>query len=196
MRYYDHFVLPFTIGVIVLFSVIIYKYVRWYTRMPHEDKRLVRKGIFTTRTLGAVGEVFSESLLHRKIFRVNPMLGYMHMSLAFGWFLLIAVGWLEASLHLEGEMVPPHAHVFFKFFAPSSVSSTTGKALTFIMDFLLLVVLSGVLLAWIKPLRSRPMGMRRTTKHTLVCPLHTSDAPYDLPSLEHGASRHIRQNNI
>ena len=39
--------------------------------------------------------VVSESLHHRRIFRVNPLLGYMHMSLAFGWFLLIAVGWAE-----------------------------------------------------------------------------------------------------
>lgn len=167
LRYYDHFVLPFTVGVIVLFSVIIYKYVRWFVRMPRGDKQLVWKGIFTRKTVGSVGEVVSESLLHRKIWKVNPMLGYMHMSLALGWFLLIAVGWIEASLHFSGELVPPHTHVFFKFFGPSAASTTTGKVLSFVMDALLLFVLSGVALAWFKRLRSKALGMRKATKHTL-----------------------------
>lgn len=167
LRYYDHFVLPFTVGMIVLFAVIIYKYVRWFVRMPREDKQLVWKGIFTRKTVDSVGEIVSESLVHRKIWRVNPVLGYMHMSLAMGWFLLIAVGWVEAAFHFSGELVPPHTHVFFKFFGPSAASSLTGKFLSFTMDALLLFVLSGVALAWFKRLRSRALGMRKTTKHTL-----------------------------
>lgn len=166
LRYYDHFVLPFTLGVIVLFSVIIYKYVRWFIRMPREDRERVRKGIFTRRSVAAVGETVNESLLHHRIWKVNPLLGYMHMSLALGWFLLIAVGWVEASLNFSGELVPPHTHVFFKFFSPSTASTTTSKVLGFVMDFLLLFVLSGVALAWFKRMRSKALGMRKATKHT------------------------------
>lgn len=165
--YYDHFIIPFMTGVCVLFGVILYKYVRWTMRLPQEDKRLLRRGIFSTATFGAIGEVFSESLLHRKIFRVNPLLGYMHMSLAFGWFLLIVVGWIEASMHLKGEIIPIHAHVFYKFFAPEIVNSESKKFFEFAMDFLLLMVLSGVALAFGKRIYSRMIGMRRTTKHTL-----------------------------
>ena len=167
LRYYDHFVLPFSIGTLVLFSVIIYKYVRWFMRMPREDKQLVKKGIFTRKSAGAVGETVCESLLHLKIWKVNPKLGYMHMSLALGWFLLIVVGWIEATIHFNGEMMPPYTHVFYRFFGPSSPSGITGKFLTWAMDALLLFVLSGVALAWFKRLRSRVLGMKQTTKHTL-----------------------------
>ena len=108
-----------------------------------------------------------ESLLHRRIWRINPLLGYMHTSLAFGWFLLIAVGWVEASLQLPGEIIPLHAHVFFKFFAPEVDYGITGGLLGNIMDLLLLFVLSGVALAWFKRMRSKALGMQRTTKHVL-----------------------------
>ena len=163
MRYYDHFILPFTIGVAVLFAVVIYKYVRWLIRLPAGDRKLLRRGILTARTFGAVGEVFSESLLHRRIFWINPVLGYMHMSLAFGWFLLITVGWLETSAHLGGEFAPLHTHIFFKYFFSDAGSD---GVFPFLMDLLLLFVLSGVALAWGKRMRSKMMGMRRTTKHT------------------------------
>lgn len=167
MRYYDHFVVPFTIGVIVLFSVLLYKYVRWTFRLPKSDKKLLVMGIFSIATIKAAWEVFMESLIHRKIFRTNPLLGYMHMSLAFGWFLLIVVGWIEASLHLSGDLVPLHAHVFYKYFAPSGNVEGATRVLGTIMDILLLVVLSGVGFALFKRMRSRALGMKRTTKHVL-----------------------------
>lgn len=165
LRYYDHFVIPFNIGVAVLFAVIVYKYVRWFWKLPKSDKALVGRGLFSTKTVKAAGEVVSESLLHRKIFRVNPLLGYMHMSLAFGWFLLIAVGWVEATMHMTGA-APLHAHVFYKFFDEGSASQS-AQVMANVMDLLLLFVLSGVALAWYKRWRSRAMGMKRTTKHTL-----------------------------
>ncbi len=126
---------------------------------------LIAKRLFTYHTIGAVLEVISESLLHHRIFRRNIVLGYMHMSLAFGWFLLITVGWLETVAYLGAQWVPLQGHVFFKYFVP--LNGITGHKPLFdnVMDALLLFVLSGVLLAWLKRLRSRMMGMKRTTKH-------------------------------
>ena len=92
MKFYAPFCLPFLVGALVMAAVIAWKYVVWFAELPRADKKRVLFGIPTPRTLGAVGEVIGECLLHRRIFRVNPLLGYMHMSLAFGWFLLIAVG--------------------------------------------------------------------------------------------------------
>ena len=94
MTYYDHFVIPFLVGTVFMFAVILWKWGRWLWLLPSDDKRAIGRGIFTVATLRAFWEVVCESLLHRKIFRVNPLLGYMHMSLAFGWFLLIVVGWV------------------------------------------------------------------------------------------------------
>ena len=128
--------------------------------------KLIVKGIPTHRTIMAAVEVVSESLLHRRIFRVNPLLGYMHMSLAFGWFLLIAVGWIETVAYLGFEWVPLQGHVFFKYFVPLNGISEHKPVFDFLMDLFLLFVLSGVALAWFKRMRSRSMGMKRTTKHT------------------------------
>ena len=137
---------------------------RWLWFLPREDKLRILRGLPTRRTFAAIGEVVSESLLHRRIFRVNPLLGYMHMSLAFGWFLLIITGWIETIAYLGFCWVPIQGHIFFKYFATSLEHK---PVFDFLMDLLLLFVLSGVALAWGKRLYSRAMGMRRTTKHVL-----------------------------
>lgn len=162
------FVLPFVIGTILLFTTIAWKWGRWLWLLPAEDKRLAARGLFSGATLGAVGEVFSESLLHRRIFRINPVLGYMHMSLAFGWFLLIVVGWIETAAYLGFGWVPLHGHVFFKYFSTGlNHAPVWGIDFELVMDLLLLFVLSGVGLAYSKRLYSRMMGMRKTTRHTV-----------------------------
>ena len=167
MDFSASFVIPFVIGCAVMFSVIAYKYVRWSLRLPKRDKILARKNFWSTATLKAVGEAISECLLHRRIFRINPVLGYMHMSLAFGWFLLIVVGWIETIVYLGGRMVPLHGHVFFKYFMQDAPHQTLwGINFNNVMDALLLLVLSGVALAWFKRIRSRMLGMKRTTRHT------------------------------
>lgn len=163
--YFDNFVIPFLAGTVFMFAVIAWKWGRWLWMLPGDDKKAIGRGIFSAATLKAVGEAVSECLLHRKIFRVNPLLGYMHMSLALGWFLLIAVGWVEAAAVLGGG-TPLHAHVFFRYFDPAVHSGWNPFA--FIMDLLLLMVLSGVMLAWFKRMRSKALGMKRTTKHVMV----------------------------
>ena len=162
MNFYAPFCIPFIVGAALMFLVVAWKWLLWIVRLPKSDKLLLLRGLPTVRTLQAVWEVVRESLLHRRIFRVNPLLGYMHMSLAFGWFLLILTGWIETISYVGFRYVPLQGHVFFKYFA----TSLEHKPLfDFLMDLLLLFVLSGVALAWGKRFWSRAMGMRRTTKH-------------------------------
>ncbi|WP_300738497.1 (Fe-S)-binding protein [uncultured Alistipes sp.] len=164
MNFYAPFCIPFIVGAALMFLVVAWKWLLWIVRLPKSDKLLILRGLPTVRTLQAVWEVVRESLLHRRIFRVNPLLGYMHMSLAFGWFLLILTGWIETISYVGFRYVPLQGHVFFKYFA----TSLEHKPLfDFLMDLLLLFVLSGVALAWGKRFWSRAMGMRRTTKHVL-----------------------------
>jgi Fe-S oxidoreductase len=150
------------VGAAMMCIVLLGKWGTWLYDLPRADKMLILKGIPTRRTLSAIWEVVSESLLHRRIFKVNPLLGYMHMSLAFGWFLLIAVGWIETIAYLGLRYVPLQGHVFFKYFATGLPHK---PVFDFVMDLFLLFVLSGVALAWGKRFYSRMMGMRRTTKH-------------------------------
>lgn len=167
MSFFAPFTIPFIVGALFLFAVVLTKWSLWFVRLPKMDRRLVRHNFFTRNTLFAVWEVVRESLLHARIFRVNPRLGYMHMSLAFGWFLLIVVGWIETIFYLGWEPIPLHGHVFFKYFMPLNGISEHIHLFEHLMDALLLFVLSGVALAWYKRLRSKTLGLRRTTKHIL-----------------------------
>ncbi len=63
-------------------------------------------------------EIFMESLIHRKILKTNFRLGYMHMSLAFGWFLLIFFGTIEADIFGAKHLNAPYKAIFFRFFNP------------------------------------------------------------------------------
>lgn len=167
MRYFDPFVIPFTIGVAILFTVVIVKYLSWYLPLPKSDKRKFLKGLFSYKFFTSTWEVIEETLLHKSIFKINPVLWYMHFSLAFGWFLLIVVGKLETSAYLNDAVNLPHAHVFFRYFFPEEpFTFQRGFNYASLMDGILLFVLSGVLLAWLKRTRSKFMGMKKTTKHT------------------------------
>ncbi len=160
ISFYHAFVIPFLVGVGVLFAVIIYKYARWFRLLPGRDKRLVRQNFFSAETLKGVWECISECLLHRKIWRVNPVLCYMHTAFALGWFLLIVVGWAETIAYLGWRMVPLQGHIFFQYF-------TKGAHHWLVMDILLFYVLSGLVLALFKRVRSRALGMKKTTKLTI-----------------------------
>lgn len=150
-----------------LFFAVLYKWIKWYANLPASDRKLVGRNIFSSKSIKALGECFMECLVHRRIWKTNPMLGYMHMSLALGWFLLIVVGKFETSAYLHDPINPPHIHVFFRFFFPEEPATYIRHFnYAFLMDVILLFTLSGVVLAWVKRMYSKLMGMRRTTRHT------------------------------
>lgn len=165
--YFEPFTLPFVVGSLFMFVVVALKWSLWILRLPRVDRAKIRRGLFTRQTLLAAWEVVRESLLHVRIFRTNPVLGYMHASLAFGWFLLIVVGWIETTVYLGFEPIPLQGHVFFKYFAPYLELEGHYPVFEHLMDALLMVVLIGVGIALFKRVCSSVMGMRRTTKHVL-----------------------------
>ncbi len=163
-EFYSPFILPFVFGTLFLLVTIVVKWGSWVLHLSRKEKNMIWRGIPTVATLKAAWEVVMESLLHRKIFRVNPVLGYMHMSLAFGWFLLISVGMVEAAMTI-GITSPLHAHVFYRYF--DTAAHAGPNIMSHVMDALLAFVLSGVLLAWFKRVRSKMLGMKKTTRHVL-----------------------------
>ena len=168
MIFFDAFTIPFILGSLFMFATLVFKWTLWLVRLKRVDRVLIAQNILSTATLKATWEVVRESLLHVRIFRHNPVLGFMHASLAFGWFLLIVVGWIETVAYLGWEWVPLQGHVFFKYFVPLNGIDTHIMLFEHLMDALLLVVLLGVAMAWFKRLRSKAMGMRRTTQHRLL----------------------------
>ncbi len=161
---FDPFVIPFNIG---LYFIVVYAVVRcviWFRDLSKPDKLRLQRGFFGKAFGQSLKEIFLESLIHRKILKTNLRLGYMHMSLAFGWFLLILFGTIEADIFGESHLNPPHKAIFFKFFNPEHGKAGFEAAYGFFMDLILAFILSGLLLAVIKRFFSRVVGMKKTTR--------------------------------
>lgn len=161
---FDPFIIPFNIG---LYFIIIYAVVRsviWFRELSRSDKLRLQRGFFGRAFGQSLKEIFLESLIHRKILRSNPRLGYMHMSLAFGWFLLILFGTIEADIFGEKHLNPPYKAIFFKFFNPDHGKTFFEASYTFLMDLILAFILSGLILAIIKRFTSKVVGMKKTTR--------------------------------
>jgi len=156
-------ILPFSIGFIYLLGILGFRFVNWIRGLSRLDKLRLIQSFKTKRVLNSLKEVFLEGLLHHKIFLKNPVLGYMHMSLAFGWFLLIVVGHFEVMVARHSMIAPMYLPIFFRYFETSHTFTLSGT-FSFLMDLLLLFVLSGVALAMLKRFKKQLFGMKKTTR--------------------------------
>jgi len=170
---FNLFVLPFSLGLIYLLYMIIRWWYKWIAALTTEEKQKFRDGFFSGKLFIALKEVFLESLVHRKMFQRNALLGYMHMSFALGWFLLIVLGNIESRIYSTTHVNPPYYPIFLKFFIHDKTVlwfeiDTVPGFFRFIMDFILLFILSGLVLAIIKRRKSKWFGMTRTTRYQLT----------------------------
>lgn len=163
--YYDPFVLPFSIALNILLIYLVIKYTRWIRSFSKEERQVILKNMLTLKTLKAIREVFLESLVHHKIYKTSPFLGYMHMCFGLGWFLLIVVGKIESLVYHTSLLNPPYFAIFFRYFHPAQETFPHSDTFAFLMDLILLMILSGLVLAWIKRLYSKALGLKKTTKH-------------------------------
>lgn len=161
---FDPFVIPFNIGLYFILIFAVVRSIIWFRELSRPDKLRLQRGFFGKAFGQSLKEIFMESLIHRKILRTNLRLGYMHMSLAFGWFLLILFGTLEADIFGNSHLNPPYKAIFFKFFNPDHGKTFFEMAYSFLMDLILAFILSGLVLAIIKRFSSKVLGMKKTTK--------------------------------
>lgn len=157
------FVIPFNIG---LYFILIYAIVRivfWIIRFSRQDRLRLQRGLFGKPIILSIKEIFLESLVHRKIWKENPRLGYMHSCFALGWFLLIVCGTVEASLFGTQAINPAYKSIFFKYFHPVAATTLFEKTYMLLMDIILAYILSGVVIAVVKRFYSRIVGMKKTT---------------------------------
>ncbi len=165
MEHFRLFVLPFWVGAGFLLVFLLYKYISWFVGLTPAERTMFWRSLPTRATWKSICEIVRESLFHCKIWRTNPLLGYMHTSFALGWFLLILVGWLETLIYFKGHNVPLYVDIFFSYYVHPIFERNFNFSL--IKDALLLFILIGIGLALSKRIYSRAMGMRRTTKHIL-----------------------------
>ena len=159
------FVIPFVFGMLFVLGYCLYGFLRILVQLPREDRRRFLLSLVTPKTAWKnIKDIFLNCLLHVKLWQRNRTLGYMHSSIAFGWFMLIVLGHLEVMLFLPERIIFFYYPIFFNFFVAEGESTIQGTVLFFLMDFFLLVVLSGIVLAMVKRIRSLWFGMRRTTR--------------------------------
>lgn len=166
---YDDFVLPFMIGMGFIIIYLIIAMIRLFRHIPPHDRIKFFKSLVNPITMSKnVRDIVFDCLLHVKIFKRNLLLGYMHASIALGWFMLIVIGHIEVALYAPQRNGVLYYPVFFRYFVKFEGDETLkGAFFFFLMDFFLLMVLSGVGLAIYKRFRSMALGMRRTTKPSL-----------------------------
>lgn len=167
---YNDFVLPFVCGMLFVLIYCMVGLVRIILQLPAADRRKFFLSLVNPKTMVKnIKDIFLKCLIHVDIWKRNKLLGYMHSSIAFGWFMLIVVGHIEVMLytsHLGAKAL--YYPIFFRYFVAETESTMKGALIFFLMDFFLLVVLSGITLAIIKRVRSRLFGMRRTTNPSFL----------------------------
>lgn len=165
---YNDFVLPFMIGMCFILIWVIVGAVRIIIQLPKEDRIKYLVSLILPRTIWFnIRDIICDVLLHVKIWKRKPLLGYMHSSIAFGWFMLIVLGHVETFLYTPDKAGLFYYPIFFRYFVMETSHTIRGSFFFFLMDFFLLIVLSGVALAMFKRIRSQVLGMRRTTKNSL-----------------------------
>lgn len=172
---YSNFVIPFVVGISFMLIWLTVGLIRLLAKIPADDRRRFWKSLITPKiALKNIKDLFCDCLFHTKIWKRKPLLGYMHSSIAFGWFMLIVLGHIEVALfvpkHLawtDGGLFYPIFYRFFVWINPGHVT-LRGWFFFFLMDFFLLYVLTGIGMAIFKRFRSIVLGMRHTTKPSLA----------------------------
>ena len=166
---FDPFVLPFLFGMVFVLGYCIVGAIRLILQLDAEDKKKFFLSLITPKTIWKnLKDIFLNCLIHVKLWKRNKLLGYMHSSIAFGWFMLILLGHIECFIYMPHRVKLFYYPIFFNYFVAENEYTLRGAIFFFLMDFFLLVVLSGIVLAIIKRVRSRLFGMRRTTRPSLL----------------------------
>ena len=160
------FVLPFVLGMAFVLTYCVVGLLRVIGQLPKDDRKQFWRSLVTPKTAWAnIRDLVGDCLFHVKIWKRNPVLGYMHTAIAFGWFMIIVIGhvMLFTLRPLEGvevqgieRMLPNFYYpIFFKYFAEET------PIFAVLMDFFLLMIISGILIAVVKKIHSKIVGVKR-----------------------------------
>ena len=169
MKIFDPFVLPFVLGMAFVLTYCFVGLIKVILQLPKDDRKKFLRSLVTPKTAWAnIRDLFGDCLFHVKIWKRNPILGYMHSAIAFGWFMIIVIGhvMLFTLKPLQGVEIEGFARTFTNFYYPIFFKyfAEEGKIFGFLMDFFLLMIISGILIAVVKKIHSKIVGVKRVTK--------------------------------
>ena len=166
---FNSFVTPFMIGMVFVLSWCLCGAGRVILELPKDDRRKLFLSFINPKIMARnVRDWFNDCLFHVKLWKRNKLLGYMHSSIAFGWFMIIVIGHIEVFLFMPERIHRLWYPIFLRSLVAVSENTMEGALLFFLTAFFLLVILSGVVLAMIKRVYSRIFGMRRTTRASIT----------------------------
>ena len=77
------FVLPFVLGMAFVLTYCLVGLVRIISQLPKDDRKKFLRSLVTPKTAWAnIRDLFGDCLFHVKIWKRNPILGYMHSAIA------------------------------------------------------------------------------------------------------------------
>lgn len=166
---FNSFVTPFMLGMLFVLGWCLVGAFRVLLELPKEDRKKLALSLLNPKTMVKnIRDWFFDCLFHVKLWKRNKLLGFMHSSIAFGWFMIILIGHIEVFLYTPERIHRLWYPIFFRYFVAVSDNTMQGSLLFFLMDLFLLIILIGILLAIIKRVHSRLFGMRRTTRGSLT----------------------------
>ena len=171
---FDPFVLPFVCGMTFVLLYCIIGMIRIIWQLPKEDRRIFLHSLINPRSAWKnIRDLLNDCLFHVKIWKRKPLIGYMHSSIAFGWFMIIIIGHFEsiALSPFKGMEMPfmqkmmsnLYLPIFFRYFSVEELS-LKAQIFGFLMDFFLLMIISGIVIAVVKRQKPKQVGMKRVTK--------------------------------
>ena len=160
------FVLPFVLGMAFVLTYCVVGLLRVIGQLPKDDRKKFWRSLVTPKTAWAnIRDIVGDCLFHVKIWKRNPVLGYMHTAIAFGWFMIIVIGhiMLFTLKPLEGVEVEGFPRMFTNFYYPIFFKyfAEETPVFAFLMDFFLLMIISGILIAVVKKIHSKIVGVKR-----------------------------------
>ena len=156
---FDPFVIPFMVGMIFVLAYCGIGILVILFQLSREDRRRFLLSLVKPATAWKnIQDIFLNCLIHVKLWKRNRVLGFMHSSIAFGWFMIIVLGHLEVWLFVPERIRLLYYPIFFNFFVAETETTLQGAVFFFLMDFFLLLILVGIGLAMIKRIRSRFSG--------------------------------------
>ena len=166
---FNSFIMPFVLGMTFVLIWCVGGAIRVIYELTPEDRKKFFLSLINPKIMAKnIKEWFCDCLFHVKLWKRNKLLGYMHSSIAFGWFMLIVIGHIEVFLYTPERIHRIWYPIFFRYFVAVTDHTMSGSFFFFLMDFFLLIVLSGIILAMVKRAYSLLFGMRRTTRPSLT----------------------------
>lgn len=159
------FVIPFLAGMAFVLAVCLIKAVIVISQLNRADRKkflvsLLKPDVIVRNVVG----IILDCLIHVKLWKRNRLLGFMHSSIAFGWFMIILLGHVEVLMYFPERLGTFYYPIFFDYFIEGGQFTMISK----VMDAFLLLILAGIALAVVKRFWSRLFGMRHTARPSLM----------------------------